>query len=313
MLEYDEWVVPGEVEYAEKKAAEIESQIERYHKVSLRGDWERCDWIFYVQITEHVVGKFAVTIPKPVWELAIRDIDISNSMILDWFQDAVAPIDEPKIFNLPDDDIRSSLPEWDESFIPEDIQNQILHWHSKRYIAISVIEEERYSIDTYKKFGTTDAKREKAWHEFIYKLQSEKYEIFNKAEEEAAEYWKSNGNYYYEPWCFSLSMTKTDIINVIHEAYLNAGKRSKGIFPNRIDCENLGRPFEVNHHPIKNYERLYQGRSGDIIIRFLFDFKDMKIVMAYPVLKEIHMTGREYHYYWKEGKYFTWGYFYMEK
>ena len=71
MLEYDEWVVPGELKYAEKKAAEIESQIERYHKVSLRGDWERHDWDIYIQITEHIVGKFGVTIPKSVWYYAL--------------------------------------------------------------------------------------------------------------------------------------------------------------------------------------------------------------------------------------------------
>lgn len=29
MLEYDEWVVPGEMEYAERKAAQIEAKIQK--------------------------------------------------------------------------------------------------------------------------------------------------------------------------------------------------------------------------------------------------------------------------------------------
>ena len=39
--------------------------------------------------------------------------------------------------------------------------------------------------------------------------------------------------------------------------------------------------------------------------------QDMKILMAYPVLKEAELKDRyqEYHYYSKIGRYFTWGYF----
>lgn len=139
MLEYDEWVVPGELEYAEKKGKEIEAQIQKYHKISFRSNWERDDWDIYIQITEHIVGKFGVTIPKSVWYYAIHNIGICNSMILDWFRDEVAPIDEPKIFDLPDDDIRSTLPEWDESMLSDDTILDILQSHSSRYLAIKGI------------------------------------------------------------------------------------------------------------------------------------------------------------------------------
>ncbi|MDE7354438.1 MAG: hypothetical protein K2O06_15510 [Acetatifactor sp.] len=144
MLIYDEWVVPGEVEYAEKKDAEIESQIENYHKTSLRGDWMRDYRAIYIQITEHVIGKFGVTMPEDTWNISIIDIYITNDMKLDWFQRNIAPIDEPRIFDLPADDARSSLPEWGETLIPNDARKDIMNEHSARYNAIPKIEEVVY-------------------------------------------------------------------------------------------------------------------------------------------------------------------------
>lgn len=110
---------------------------------------------------------------------------------------------------------------------------------------------------------------------------------------------------YYEAWDFPLVMSEKDIINAIREAYENASIRSRRISPNKIsqiDFENLDRVFEVDYHPLGNYECLYQGRAGDLIIRFLFDYKNTKIVMAYPVLKEAELKDRyqEYHYYSKK-------------
>lgn len=317
MLIYDEWTVPGEVEYAEKKAAEIEEQIERYHKTSLRGDWMRDDWDISIQITEHIVGKFGVTIPKPVWDYAIYDIDINNSMKLDWFRDEVAPIDEPKIFDLPADDIRSSLPEWDNSFFPESVLDDVIHIHSKRYRVVSEIE--RMNSDFYsiqKEFNLGDSKCNNIMKIFLDKLKSDNSAVaYTELEEKLGDFLDLYDLFaqfcYYKPWYFPLDMTKNDISDAIHEAYLNASKRSKRIIPDRIDCENLNRGFEVDCYPIKNYECLYQGKAGNLVIRFLFDYKDMKIVMAYPVLKEIREMSdhKEYDYYNKEGKYFTWGYF----
>ncbi|MDE7354439.1 MAG: hypothetical protein K2O06_15515 [Acetatifactor sp.] len=84
---------------------------------------------------------------------------------------------------------------------------------------------------------------------------------------------------------FPLNMIEGDIIDAIREAYHNASKRSKRIFPGIADAINI-----ANHWPgygcqfIKNYECLYQGRAGDFVIRFLFDYKDMKIVNAYPAM-----------------------------
>lgn len=142
MLEYDEWVVPGEVKYAEKKAAEIESHIKKYHQNTLRGDWERNDWKISIQLTEHVTGVFQATIPKYVWDYAVHDIDISNSMKADWLADEVCRIDAPKIFDIPDDDIRASLPPWDEPLFPADAREETIYYHSERYIISELIEED---------------------------------------------------------------------------------------------------------------------------------------------------------------------------
>ena len=109
MLEYDEWAVPGEVEYAEKKAAEIEIQIEKYHENFNEDKWGSYLESIYIQLTEHIRGVFEVWMPSSIWELP--DIDVYNYMNVDWFRDQVTPIDEPKIFDLPADDIRSNLPE----------------------------------------------------------------------------------------------------------------------------------------------------------------------------------------------------------
>lgn len=320
MLEYDEWVVPGELEYAEKKGKEIEAQIQKYHKISFRSNWERDDWDIYIQITEHIVGKFGVTIPKSVWYYAIHDIGICNSMILDWFRDEVAPIDEPKIFDLPDDDIRSTLPEWDESMLSDDTILDILQSHSSRYLAIKGIEEnpDYYRTFVKKDYHISDAKYDNVMNTLIKKLHDNKpIELTEIEGKMACTFKDTNRNFsqpYYEAWDFPLVMSEKDIINAIREAYENASIRSRRISPNKIsqiDFENLDRVFEVDYHPLGNYECLYQGRAGDLIIRFLFDYRDMKIVMAYPVLKEAVLKDRyqEYHYYSKKGRYFTWLYY----
>lgn len=317
MLEYDEWVVPGEVEYAEKKAEEIEMQIQKYQRDSLRNYWERNDWDFYVQITEHVIGKFRVTIPKQVWDMAIYDIDINNSMILDWFQDQVAPIDNPKIFDLPDDDVRSMLPEWNDFLLPDDSREDIMRQHSVRYMVIREIERLDGNYDWIKtEYHLNDAKCSSIMESFIKKLCiDDKPVAFTELEEKigcSVKHFAGYGHYkYYQSWDFPLAMSGKDIIDVICEAYQNARKRSRRIFPNRIDCENLDRGFEVDCHPMKNYECLYQGRAGEMVIRFLFDYKNWKIVMAYPALRDSRLRSEysEYEYYDKVGKYFTWGYF----
>ncbi|MDE7354449.1 MAG: hypothetical protein K2O06_15565 [Acetatifactor sp.] len=320
MLEYDEWVVPGELEYAEKKGKEIEAQIQKYHKISLRGNWERDDWDIYIQITEHIVGKFGVTIPKSVWYYAIHDIGICNSMILDWFRDEFAPIDEPKIFDLPDDDIRSTLPEWDESMLSDDTILDILQSHSSRYLAIKGIEENPDYHSTFVKMDChlSDVKYDNVMNMLIKKLHDNKPIVLTEIEEKMACTFKDNNrNFsrpYYEAWDFPLVMSEKDIINAIREAYEHANIRSRRISPKKIsqiDFENLDRVLEVDYHPLGNYECLYQGRAGGLVIRFLFDYKNMKIVMAYPVLKEAVLKDRyqEYHYYSKKGRYFTWDYF----
>ena len=60
MLIYDEWTVPGEVEYAEKKAAEIEAQLQRYYESASKMQGIYLDFSIYIQITEHVVGEFEI-------------------------------------------------------------------------------------------------------------------------------------------------------------------------------------------------------------------------------------------------------------
>lgn len=323
MLEYDEWVVPGELEYAEKKEKEIQAQIQKYHKTSLRGDWERHDWDIYIQITEHIVGKFGVTIPKSVWYCAIHDIEIYNSMILDWFRDEVAPIDEPKIFNFSADDIRGSLPEWDESMLSDDTILDIMQSHSNRYLVIKGIEEkpDYYRTFVKKDYHLSDAKYDNVMNKLIKKLHDNKPIVLTETEEKIACAFKDDDRTfsrgYYEAWDFPLVMSEKDIISAIREAYENASIRSRRISLDKlsqIDFENLGRILEIDYHLLENYECIYQGRAGDLIIRFLFDFKHMKMVMAYPVLKEVALKDeyQEYHYYSKEGRYFTWDYFQVE-
>ena len=93
-------------------------------------------------------------------------------------------------------------------------------------------------------------------------------------------------------------MTKNDINDAIRIAYLNASKRSRRIFPDEFDYANM----HAYDRYLKNYECLYQGKAGDMLIRFLFDFKNMKIIMAYPVLKE--RISNEENYYDKKYKCF---------
>lgn len=302
MLKYDEWVVPGEVEYAEKKAAEIEAQIQKYHKTSLRGDWERHDWDIYIQITEHIVGMFKVTMPEDTWNICIIDIHITNDMKLDWFQRNIAPIDEPKIFELPPDDIRSSLPEWDESLISDDAYRDIMCEHSAQYNAIHKIEEIVDSGVGHYMLGqlnVSETRFNRIAEGFLKKLKTANSGVeFTEMEKRIEEcirgrrYYHDCGYYYnyffddsgYEVSYFPLNMTEEDIINAIREAYCNASKRSKRIAPGVADAINIANHWPGYEYQIENYECLYQGRAGDLVIRFLFDFKNMKIVNAYPLM-----------------------------
>lgn len=308
MLIYDEWVVPGEVEYAEKKAAEIEMQILEYHKnldtflyrgVSL-----------YIQITEHVVGEFNVNIPESVWSLP--DIDVYNDAKLDWYQDTVAPIDLPKRFDLPAYDVRNSLPEWDESLLPESSRKDIIKEHSSRYNAVQKVEGMEGSYEYIcRKFNISEVKFNRIMEVFIGKLRTVNKPVdFTELEKRIEESFRPYSSSYKpcEPWYFPLKMTEDDIVEAIREAYRNASKRSKDIFPCENDDANIhsrGFGYLSGCRTIENYEGLYQGRAGDLVIRFLFDFKNMKIVMAYPVLKEISNIHYNYIYrYNKKGKLF---------
>lgn len=81
MLEYDEWAVLGEVEYAREKAAEIEAQLNRYHK-----DYEKSYTYgqsdMRIQFTEHVAGIFKIKYPPGKW----IDYDITDEMLIGYFK-----------------------------------------------------------------------------------------------------------------------------------------------------------------------------------------------------------------------------------
>lgn len=318
MLIYDdEWVVPGEVEYAERKAAEIEAQIQEYHKGFREGQVDIYDDSIYIQITEHIIGKFEITLLDSIWK--IYHNKVTNDMMLRWFRDTIAPIDAPKIFDLPADDIRSSLPEWDESLLPDSARRRILLVHSSLNKVVRQIKKRNdYYDDIEREYGFSDTKCSRIMKTFIDKLNrldtENKPVTFTELEEEIGKYmvskdkydwhgcwdekfnWLDYWNYYfYAPWNFPLTMSDKNIIDAIHEAYLNASKRSRRIIPDKFDKINMDRTtWEVDSELIEleNYECLYQGKARNLLIRFLFDFKDKKIVTAYPVLKEERETGR---------------------
>lgn len=321
MLEYDEWVVPGEVEYAEKKAAEIELQIQKWHKDFLKNEtWKRRDVSFHIQITEHVAGEFWIALPDSVW-LYEADIDISEAMILDCYRDMVAPVEDPKIFDIPADDIRSQLPEWNNSLISDDIRRNIMEKHSIRYRAARAAEDmngDYYYIQ--REFKLSDAKCSRIMDTFIKKLKTENKPVpFTELEKKIGRFlmpYYNHHSYYYEPWYFPLAMSDKDILDAVCEAYRNAGKRSRRIIPDKFDYVSIdGWSWSPTYYDrqsiyIKSYECLYQGRAGELLIRFLFNYKDMKIMIAYPVLKEKMIpTGMEYHYYDKKTKCFEWKYY----
>lgn len=296
MLEYDEWVVPGEVEYAEKKAAEIEAQIEKYHE-NYSVDKSGCYLgSIHIQLTEHIWSIFKVRMPNSLWSLP--DIDVYNYMNVDWFRNQVAPIDEPKIFDLPANDIRNSLPGWEESLIPDDLRKEIIVQHSVRHMAADAI---KYLDGDWRmikrEFNLSDGKCDRVMETLDKKLNSKnKSVIFTELEEKIADYIKGYHEWHFCPyeveWYFPLAMMEEDIINAIQKAYLNASKRSRRRIPVRYDYAFIG-----CGERIENSECLYQGRTGDMSIRFLFDYKDMKIVMVYPVLKEKIWTLYDCNYY----------------
>lgn len=314
MLKYDEWVVPGEVEYAEQKAAEIESQIQKYHENFLRDKYGFFVDDIYIRITEHVIGKFKVKMANSLVGIP-PDYDVYNYMKLDWFQDVIAPIDAPKIFDLPADDIRRNLPDWDESLLPDDARRKIMRLHSLRYRVsdmIEKLEDGDYSrIERQLHLG--EDRFDRTMEAFIKKLSIEDKAVsFTELEEKiglilSEKYcFHAQTDPYQQTWCFPMTMKEEAVVDAVRKAYWNASKRSRRIMPNKLDGANLDR-LSDGSFSIENYECLYQGKAGDLLIHFLFDFKEMRIAMAYPVLKEISLQRWCYErgYYNKELKHFS--------
>ena len=295
MLEYDEWAVPGEVEYAEKKAAEIEAQLRKLNKND-ENSCLYCQVDMRIQITEHVAEVFETKCPK-YW--IDWQYDITDKKLINYYKSRGGCIDEPKVFDLPADDIRSNLPEWDESLLPDASLRDIMRRHSIRYMTTNAIEYLEGDYDGIKdEFHFSDAKCDRIMETFVKKLSiKNKLVVFTELEEKIADYIKYYGSGYsyyddysrcdYEPWYFPLAMSEDEIIDAIHEAYSNARIKSKRRIPDKLDYTNISywsHYYDVCR--IENYECLFQGKGGDMIIRFLFDFKNMKIVMAYPVYKQ---------------------------
>ena len=63
------------------------------------------------------------------------------------------------------------------------------------------------------------------------------------------------------PWCFPLTMSENDIIDAIHKAYLNAGKRSRRITPEPVDYENINKA--APRYCFRPYCKLRVSLSGD--------------------------------------------------
>lgn len=166
MLKYDEWAVPGEVEYAERKAAEIEVRIERYHR-DYEKSYSYAEFTLQLQFTEHVEGIFDIKQLYGIW----MDYDITNEMLIGYFKSVGGCVDEPKMFDLPDDVIRSSLPEWDESLLPDDSWRDIKGRHSTQYMVTNAIEYLDGDWRTIKrKFNLSDAKCDRIMEIFVKKL-----------------------------------------------------------------------------------------------------------------------------------------------
>lgn len=85
-------------------------------------------------------------------------------------------------------------------------------------------------------------------------------------------------------------------------------KEAEGLFQKKLTVKIwTGDYLKLTVIRLKITNVYIRQKGGGFLIRFLFNFKDMKIEMAYPVFKEIRAAGaREYHYYDKSGKIFTW-------
>lgn len=214
-------------------------------------------------------------------------------MMLDRLEALMASVDEPKIFDLPAEDIRNSIPEWNDSLLPDDIRKDIMEEHSIRHMVADALEYLDGNYDGIKReFKLNDSKCDRVMEIFVRKMNTDnKPAAFTELEEKIADSIKVYCTYYdygyHGPWYFPLAMSEKNIIDVIHEAYLNASKRSRRIIPDKIDYANINgmRPRNVAFGRIANYECLYQGKARNMTVRFLFDYKSMKIVIAYPVMK----------------------------
>lgn len=296
MLQYDkDWVVPGELEYAEQKASEIENQIKK-HNSEYQGDGyskEIIERTVKIQITEHILGIFYVNISA--WEFGYRDV--YNFMMLDWYQETIYPIDKPKIFELPEGDIRNELPEWDESFLSAIYD--LYDFHFSQGIVLSCAE----FWDCYRSLVKTElningSQADKIFQSLVAKLNAGVNALkFTELEEKVGLCFADKHNAHSlrraAQWLFPLCMREQDIIDAIREAYQNAAVKSRRRIPDAWDAYNLDW-YPNGYFPIEDYECLYQAKSGGMVIRFVFDFKNMKIRAAYPVPKGKHTDAEFY-------------------
>lgn len=121
-----------------------------------------------IQLTEHVVGVFEIKCPK-IW--IDCEYDITDEMLIDYFKSEGGYVDEPKIFDLPADDIRNSLPEWDESLLPDDVLKAVMVRHSIRHMvadAIKYMDGNWWAIGM--KFNLSDSKCDRIMETFVKKL-----------------------------------------------------------------------------------------------------------------------------------------------
>ena len=164
------------------------------------------------------------------------------------------------------------LPKWNDDFLPDDSDNMkdIL----KNHTWSSRIE---YLLDNYdykesfvrRKFSLSDKKYNALKISLPKKLTFGIY--LTKHEEAIVEYIIKRD----EKPLFPYNMSEKQIKNAIRTAYEDARKESKRQMPTLKDIKNMDCCVWD--------KTLYQGKAGDLIIRFWFDFAENKIVAAYPI------------------------------
>lgn len=254
---FEQSLLGGESKITEETINEIQEKIQM-HDVPNSIPIRKVKII--VPITEDISKEFEIDAPAQI---------VHHDELLEYFGTYICGVDAEAYF----ENVKNNLPTWDlNQLLPERIQDHILSHHTLKGRIGVLLNDFTTECAIKGEYSLNGKEYKQVINNLISKLNNGAN--LNDMEEGIATILTERDNKDH----FPRNMSKRQIINAIHEAYIDARKISKRQFPTERDKENVDDKIRGSV--------MYQGKSGDMVIHFWFHFDDMEIGTAYPVFKK---------------------------